>query len=99
MKPVGFHPAAASEIDAATDRYEECQPGLGAQFRIDLEAALQRIQNNPLMYAIELVEARNCPLQRFAYSVIYVDLPERVQVVALAHHSRKPGYWRRRKPD
>jgi hypothetical protein len=33
--------------------------------------------------------------QRFPFSVIYLDDPELVTIVAVAHSKRKPGYWDR----
>ena len=33
-------------------------------------------------------------LHRFPYSVIYEVLGSTVTVLAMAHHRRKPGYWR-----
>jgi len=41
--------------------------------------------------------ARKLVLHKFPFSVIVQDLGEFVVVVALAHHSRRPGYWRERK--
>ena len=37
------------------------------------------------------------PLQRFPYSLVYRAEDEVVRIGAVAHHSRRPGYWRARK--
>ena len=37
------------------------------------------------------------PLQRFPYSLVYRAEDEGVRIGAVAHHSRRPGYWRARK--
>jgi hypothetical protein len=29
----------------------------------------------------------------FSYSIVYLDEPDFVLVVAVAHHRREPGYW------
>lgn len=39
---------------------------------------------------------RRVPLRRFPYFVVYREQGEEIQVVAVAHASRKPGYWRHR---
>jgi hypothetical protein len=38
-------------------------------------------------------------VERFHYDVIYLAREEIVLIVAIAHHKRKPGYWRRRLKD
>jgi len=35
-------------------------------------------------------------LHRFPFSIVYLDDPEVLTIVAVAHAKRKPGYWRRR---
>jgi toxin ParE1/3/4 len=99
MKPVVFHPVAQDEIEEATARYKVLRTGLGQEFRSEFEAALERITKNPQMYAVELNEFRACPLKRFPYTIFYIDLEEKIWVGAVAHQSRRPGYWaKRRRP-
>lgn len=99
MKPVTFHPDAALEAREAARRYETIRQGLGRQFRDKLKEALARVKDNPLLYAAESGSIRLAPLHRFPYSLVYEDLPDRVWVAAVAHHSRRPGYWSRRRPE
>jgi len=35
-------------------------------------------------------------LRRFPYDIVVVDRGDERLIVALAHHPRKPGYWRDR---
>ena len=99
MKPVEFHPAAFREARAAALRYESLRTGLGADFRAELAAALNRVQQNPQLYAAESGAIRMCLLHRFPYSIVYEELADRVWVAAVAHQSRRPGYWKRRRPN
>ena len=39
---------------------------------------------------------RKLALQRFPYLIFYVDYPERIRILAIAHTSRRPGYWKSR---
>jgi len=98
VKPAEFHPDAEEEARQAAIRYEELRPGLGYEFRDELQAALTRVRDNPLLYAAESGSLRIAPLHRFPYSLIYEDMPETVWIAAVAHHSRRPGYWSRRRP-
>ena len=99
MKPIDFHPNAAQEANNAVDYYDALRPGLGDDFRAELDAALARIRQNPQLYAVESASIRLCLLHRFPYSVYYDEFTDRIWVAAVAHHSRRPGYWARRKPN
>ena len=35
-------------------------------------------------------------MKHFPYSVIYIVAGDEIQVLAVAHHSRRPGYWLKR---
>jgi hypothetical protein len=35
-------------------------------------------------------------VQRFPFSIIYLDKPEAVNVLAVAHNKQRPGYWTKR---
>lgn len=97
MKPIDFHPDAAEEARKAAAHHESIRAGLGTDFQAELEAALRRIQDNPLMYAAESGTIRVCPLHRFSYSVFYEELADRVWVAAVGHHRRRPGFWASRR--
>ena len=99
MKLVEFHPDAAEEARDAVAYYEGMRPGLGDDFRAELEAALVRIQQSPQMYAVESGAVRLCPLHRFPFSIYYEELADRIWIAAVGHQSRRPGYWMRRRPN
>lgn len=99
MKPATFHPEAAEEAREAATRYESILSGLGGDFRAELQAALHRIQNNPGMYAAESGAIRVASLHRFPFALMYEDMPEGIWIAAVAHHSRRPGYWSSRRPS
>ncbi|MND02599.1 hypothetical protein D3C83_220350 [compost metagenome] len=33
---------------------------------------------------------------RFPYAIVYLDLPDRLWIVAVMHFKQRPGYWARR---
>jgi hypothetical protein len=39
---------------------------------------------------------RRVPVRRFPFFVIYRERDEDLQIIAVAHQSRRPGYWRSR---
>ena len=93
------HGHAEAELNSAADYYDGQQPGLGAEFRAAVETVYHELQENPhLGAAYRNSRFRFFPLQRFPYVVYYAELPPDILwVVAVAHGSRRPGYWRRRR--
>lgn len=96
MKSFQIHLAAAEEVREAIAYFFEIDPDLAAKFQVQLAATLERIRGNPEMYAAEDGETRIAPLHRFQYAVIYESLADSIWIAAVAHHSRRPGYWKNR---
>lgn len=96
MKKAVFHPEADTEVIEAAQYYETRSPGLGFSFLMEIEAAIDKIIMNP--HACELVddEIRRKLLRRFPYGLLYAIEPDLIRVVAVAHHKRRPNYWRSR---
>ena len=101
MKALRVESAAEEELRAATGWYESRQAGLGARFLSEVGRVLNLIRRRPgLGGPVPRVragyEVRRVPLRRFPYFVIYRERGDDIQIVAFAHTSRKPGYWRHR---
>lgn len=89
-----FHPAAAAEYLETIAYYESRRPGLGAAFLAEFERILAEITRTPDRFPIEReADVRRAQLRRFPFSVLYRDLGEIVEVLAVAHHRRRPAYW------
>ncbi|MGE0116547.1 MAG: type II toxin-antitoxin system RelE/ParE family toxin [Dongiaceae bacterium] len=96
MRPSQFLPAARAELLEAQSYYDEVWPGLGADFVAEVERVLQLLRQRPALGAPGSAHTRRFSLRRFPYSVVYLVESEKLTVVALAHHRRRPDYWRRR---
>lgn len=101
MRPVRFIEEAADEAAAAADWYDRERDGLGAEFSDAVDAAIDLIEEDvlplsPLPGASAAKGAKRLILKRFPYDVVVVERSNAVIVVAVAHHSRIPGYWRDR---
>ena len=100
MKPITFHPRAEAEYLAAIDYYEGERQGLGLEFQAEVEQAVAAIRRDPQRYPVyEEEDVRQYIVRRFPYSIVYGDLEDRIWIAAVAHHSRRPGYWASRRPD
>ena len=92
---------AAEEARGAAEWYDEERPGLGAEFARAMETALDLIAEDllplaPLPGPAGGQGAKRLTLRRFPYDIVVIDRPAERVIVAVAHHSRKPGYWRNR---
>ena len=83
-------------MSEAAEFYDRRVDSLGDRFVSAVEAALDRLGENP--YAGPEVEpgVRKLSVQTFPYNLIYRVLTSHVLVLAIAHHRRSPSYWRRR---
>ena len=98
MAQVVYHRLAAREARRAERRYASVSLSLAARFRDAVDHARTRIAADPEALALVRGAYRQVRVIRFPYVLIYLILPSGiVQIVALAHTSRRPGYWRRRK--
>jgi toxin ParE1/3/4 len=97
--PVLFHPDAEAEFDHSIGFYEERSIGLGLNFEHEVLRGLSIIHNDPKRWPQHKSGARKYTLQRFPFSIYYLNLPDCIWVVAISHGSRKPGYWKDRVPE
>ena len=96
MKGFWFHPEALEEAAHAALFYKEQQAGLDKRFLEALEDTVARIRRCPLLYRRAGGDIRKCRLLRFPYGVIYRFRNDQVEIIAVMHLKRKPGYWKRR---
>jgi toxin ParE1/3/4 len=94
-KPYSIHAEATLDLRLAARWYEQQRRGLGAELVLAVDDAIATIIAAPQRWPM-FVGARRYIVRRFPFSVIYRVLDERIQVVAIAHHSRRPAYWGRR---
>jgi toxin ParE1/3/4 len=90
-----FHPRASRELTAAVEHAEREWPGRGGRLRARIDHTLDRIEEAPEEGSPYLHGTRRFVLTQFPYSTVYLSL-EVGYVVAVAHHRRRPGYWRKR---
>jgi toxin ParE1/3/4 len=96
-RAVELHLEAAAEYDAAFDWYLERSPDAARKFDAEVDRALAQILQAPQRWASGPHHTRKFLLRQFPFTLIYRErLLGDVQVVAVAHTSRKPGYWKRR---
>jgi toxin ParE1/3/4 len=92
---------AAEELVEAAAWYEAEQPGLGVKLIDAFEHAIQLLKEpkpplTPVLGHAAELGGKKLILHRFPFSLIIVQVNKVMNVVAFAHHARKPGYWAER---
>jgi plasmid stabilization system protein ParE len=92
-----LHEEAAAEYDAAFDWYLARSPDAALKLDKELDRALSEIAQSPRRWTSGPYGTRRFLLRKFPFLLIYRERAgEEVQIVAVAHTSRKPGYWKER---
>jgi len=91
-----FHPEALAEFEAAADFYSERQTGLELRFIDAVQSAIRRICDSPERWSIFDGDIRRILVHVFPYAVLYVAEPDCINIIAIMHCSRQPGYWKTR---
>lgn len=95
-KKVEFHEEAALEYEAALEWYLERSDSAASKFVDAVCHGVDMIVDAPHRWPAGSHGTRRFLLQRFPFAIVYRDLPETIQVLAIAHARRKPGYWKQR---
>lgn len=92
-----FLPEAREEVCEATSYYEALEGGLGARFRLELESVGAAILEHPVLWRQRGGGFRRVNFPGFPYYVAYFIRGERLVIAAVAHASRHPDYWKKRR--
>jgi plasmid stabilization system protein ParE len=95
-KPFRFHPEARDEFREAARWYGARDAPAASEFRLTVSETIREIAAAPQRWPKYLHGTRRLVMQRFPFSVVYLDDPELITIIALAHGKRKPGYWKSR---
>ena len=94
-----FHPEAELEFYEAALRYESEVIGLGARFGDEVERVIDLLLEHPELGSPVDENLRHFVLRKFPFSIVYAVVRDLLYVVAVAHGSREPEYWRLRVQD
>jgi plasmid stabilization system protein ParE len=91
-----FHPAAAEEAGGALEWYAARSPRAAVAFLSELEHAVAQVRATPERWPRVAGRVRRYIFPRFPFSLVYRLTSSSIEVIAVAHHRRKPRYWRSR---
>jgi len=87
-------PEAEAEVREAFLWYLERSTVAASEFRTEALEAIDGLAKSAHTWPIDEDGVRHLVLRRFPFTVVYELDSDRVTVLAVAHHRRRPGYWR-----
>lgn len=93
---VSFHPDADDEAIVAHDWYAERSIAAAESFERELDLSISAIADNPTLWSRYVHGTRRYLMKRFPFVIVYRAKPTHIEIIAVAHGRRRPGYWRER---
>ena len=93
---VEFVPEARREIDDAFEWYLERSLQAAEAFVDETSSAIAMIASAPAIWPNFEAGTRRYVLRKFPYNIVYREIQGGIEVIAVAHHKRRPRYWRGR---
>ena len=94
--PLKFHPDARIDALEAYDWYAERSQEAADAFQEEIQDAGRAIREFPERWATYVLGTRQYVLKRFPFVLVYRIAADRIEIVAVAHGRRRPGYWQER---
>ena len=93
VRRVWVHPQAAAETEAAISWYREHSATAAERFVGEVNQVIDRILEAPKRWPTGFRSTRKVKLPCFPFLVIYRESDHIIEVLAIAHGRRRPGYW------
>jgi plasmid stabilization system protein ParE len=91
VKPIEVHPAALDELKSAAAWYFDRNETAAREFAAALDRAINFVSETPGRWPAGEHATRKFVLQRFPFAIIYREKESSIQILAVAHGSRRPG--------
>jgi plasmid stabilization system protein ParE len=91
-----FHPHAVQEARAARLWYEQRSPQAAAGFLAELSRSFELIAKYPEAVQQSSLGDRRFVMRTYPFLIAYRVRGTRIEIIAVAHQHRRPGYWKDR---
>jgi len=93
-----LHPEAREDLREAAEFYRDnAGAALSQSVLAEFEHSVNLPLEHPRLGSKWRYGKRRLVMRLFPFSVIYTVVDDQLRILAVAHHSRRPGYWRTRK--
>ena len=96
MRAFKLHPEASLEALEAAAMIKADDPIQGEYFKEALGNAISKVRRDPLIYRRFDGEFRKAKVGKFTYSLVFRLRNDVVEILAVMHLHRRPGYWKSR---
>ena len=93
---IRYLPDAFNDLNEALAYYNLRSPDAAQRFADAVLAEEQAILDFPEMAYSLGGKLRVRRVTRFPYSLVYLSLEGNILIIAVAHHKRRPAYWKSR---
>jgi toxin ParE1/3/4 len=90
-----LHPEALGDLREGASFYlEQAGTSLSQSFFGEFEQSITRLLQHPGLGSPWRGRGRRrYVMKHFPYSLVYTVSGDEIRILAVAHHSRRPGYW------
>ena len=89
-----FHPEAAMEYAEQVAHFNSLCHSLAERFHLAVKTAALKACLTPARFRVEHPPAiRQVLVEGFPYFLVFRETSETIQILAVAHHRRRPHYW------
>ena len=96
MKSYRFAEGAEADFAEALEFYREESDALASRLYDEIRQLISAVCAAPSLYRVVAPPVRRHFSEKFPYAVFYVDKPDHVLILAVAHFKRRPSFWRER---
>ena len=96
MLPYRLHPAADAEAIGEVSFIKSDDPIQAEIFKDCLEDAIEWACSQPLIFRCFEEDFRKVKVGKFRVNLVFRIRGDEIQILAVAHHRRLPGYWKER---
>jgi toxin ParE1/3/4 len=93
---IEVHPSALEEWKMTVNWYFERNETAAARFVAEVDRAMEFLSDTPERWPVGKHGTRKFVLRRFPFAIVYREKQTAIQVLAIAHGHRRPGYWKDR---
>lgn len=91
-----FRPEAELDLSEAVSWYEKKVKGLGANFLLNVEAAIESIIRTPEAFTPIYKNTRRALVRKFPFGIHYLTEKEKIVILAIFHARRNSKDWKER---
>jgi plasmid stabilization system protein ParE len=90
---IRLHPRAEQELRAAYLWYAERNEIVAEAMQLEIDHAMKVVSESPNRWPRLTKSERRYVLPRFPFSLVYRVNRQFIEIIAVAHQKRRPGYW------